>query len=135
MEEKNSQANSTVSAGGHDSGSQGSGLAPNIASLLCYVCFLVTGIIFLVIEKENKEVRFHAWQSIFLDGAALAVTIVLKIIDDIPILGAVTWVFAFIFWVSYAAVKIIAMIKAYQGEHWLVPVIGNLAEQQVNKVS
>ncbi len=135
MEEKNSQANSMMSAGDSDSGSQGSGLAPNIASLLCYICFLVTGIIFLVIEKENKEVKFHAWQSIFLDGSALVMVVALEIIAYIPILGAITWVFAFIFFIAYMAIKIIAVIKAYQGEHWLIPILGNLAEQQVNKVS
>ena len=39
---------------------QGTGLAPNIASLLCYICSPITGIIFLLIEKEDKDVKFMA---------------------------------------------------------------------------
>ena len=43
------------------------GLSSNVAAALSY--FFITGIIFLVVEKENKFVRFHAWQSIFAFGA------------------------------------------------------------------
>jgi len=48
--------------GGAGGGTGGTGLAPNIASLLCYVCAPITSIIFLLIEKENKDVQFHARQ-------------------------------------------------------------------------
>jgi uncharacterized membrane protein len=43
-------------------------LAPNKAGFLCYVGFWVTGIIFLIIEKKNKLVRFHAMQSLVVFG-------------------------------------------------------------------
>ena len=123
---------------GGSSGSGGSGLAPNIASLLCYVCTIVTGIIFLVIEKENKEVKFHAWQAIFLGGAAIAVSIVVNILSMVlgaivGFLGAIIGIVGLLINLALFIVWIIAMIKAYNGDHWLIPVIGNLAEQQVNK--
>lgn len=127
---------STPSGGG----SGGSGLAPNVASLLCYVCTIITGIIFLVIEKENKEVKFHAWQAIFLGGAAIALSIVLNILGAIfasiaGFLGLIITVIAFVVNLGIFIIWIVAMIKAYKGEHWLIPVIGNLAEQQVNKAA
>ena len=40
------------------------GVSENVASLLTYVLGWITGIVFLLVEKENKTVRFHAWQSI-----------------------------------------------------------------------
>jgi len=43
-------------------------LAPNKAGFLCYVGFWVTGIIFLIIERKNKLVRFHAMQSLVVFG-------------------------------------------------------------------
>ncbi len=46
-----------------------SGMQQNVAGLLCYLFWWVTGIIFLIIEKDNKFVRFHAWQSIFTFAA------------------------------------------------------------------
>lgn len=123
---------------GQTPASQSSGLAPNIASLLCYVCTFVTGIVFLVIEKENKDVRFHAWQAIVFGAAALVVQIALSILGAIlgtiagflgaifAILSPIVWLVFFIFW-------IIAMIKAYQGERYKLPVLGDIAEKQANK--
>lgn len=135
MEEKSTQ---TQPSGQSHSG--GSGLAPNVASLLCYVCTIITGIIFLVIEKENKEVKFHAWQAIFLGAAAIALSIVLNILGLIlasiaGFLGVITSIAGFVVNIGIFVIWIVAMIKAYKGEHWLIPVIGNLAEQQVNKAS
>lgn len=127
-----------TSGGGGGAGSGGTGLAPNVASLLCYVCTIITGIIFLVIEKEDKEVKFHAWQAIFLGGAAIALSIVINVLGFIfasiaGFLGLIISVLGFVVNIGIFIIWVVAMIKAYKGEHWLIPVIGNLAEQQVNK--
>lgn len=115
---------------------KGTGLAPNIASLLCYVCTPITGIIFILLEKENKEVQFHAWQATIFGLGYIAVVIALEILSAIlgaivgfigvvvgllvPMVGLV----AFIVW-------IIALIKAYQGERWKIPYLGDFAEKKV----
>jgi uncharacterized membrane protein len=133
-EEKQTQTN----AGKPSGGGGGTGLAPNVASLLCYVCTIITGIIFLVIEKEDKEVKFHAWQAIFLGGAAIALSIVINVLGFVfasiaGFLGMIISLLGFVVNIGIFVIWIIAMIKAYKGEHWLIPFIGNLAEQQVNK--
>lgn len=133
--EGNNQGSNSATPAPQSGGSKGTGLAPNIAALLCYICGIITGIIFLVLEKENKEVKFHAWQSIFLGGAALIIYLVLMVVGFIPYIGIIAIVLSIIFYIAYAIVWVIAMVKAYQGEHWLIPVIGNLAEQQVQKSS
>ncbi len=101
------------------------GLEANIAGLLCYVLGRITGIIFLLIEKENKFVRFHAWQSIFVFGAF---TIITAIFRWIPFIGwVITWilgVIAFILWVFL-------MYKAYKNEQYKLPWAGNMAAKQV----
>jgi len=139
VEEKPSQPNPPSSTNPQPAtgggGSQGSGLAPNVASLLCYLCGIVTGIIFLVIEKENKEIKFHAWQSIFLNGGVIAIFIVFFILSFIPFIGVVFGIANILVGLGYLIVWILALIKAYNGEHWLIPVVGNLAEQQVNKAA
>ena len=88
-----------------------SGLDPNVASLLCYICLL--GIVFLVIEKNDKRVRFHAWQSLFLAVAMIVAYVPVLIISMIPILGTL---FLVVYLLSTFALTIICMIKAYQGE-------------------
>lgn len=103
------------------------GLDENIASLLCYVGWWVTGIIFLLLEKENKVVRFHAWQSIFAFGAITIISIVIGVIPIIgQVVGALLWILGVVLW-------IIAMVKAYQSQKFMMPIVGNLAEKQASQ--
>lgn len=101
------------------------GLEPNVAAVLSYVLGFITGIIFLLIEEKNRFVRFHAMQSIFFSGSLLIINIVLSVI---PFLGwGISWlisVLAFVVW-------IVLMIKAYQNERYKLPIIGDLAENQL----
>jgi uncharacterized membrane protein len=92
------------------------GIQANIAGLLCYVLGWVTGIIFLIIEKDSKFVRFHAWQSIITFGA-------LTVLSFIPVVNLFVGIVSLILWV-------VLMVFAYQGKMWKVPVAGNIAEQQ-----
>ena len=95
----------------------------NLAGLLCYLVGWVTGLIFFLIEKENKFVRFHAMQSIVVFGAFSVLSIVLSFIPVVGwILGTILGVAAFVLW-------IILMVKAYQGQKWKLPVAGDIAEK------
>ncbi len=100
------------------------GLAANVAGLLCYVLGWISGLVFILIERESKFVRFHAIQSIYVFGTLTIASIVL---GWIPIIGGVLgWLIsalAFILW-------IILMIKAYQGTMYKLPWAGNLAEKR-----
>ncbi len=101
------------------------GLAANVAGLLCYLLGWVTGLVFALMEKESKFVRFHAIQSIYVFGV---LTIAYIILGWIPLIGTVlSWlilVLGFILW-------ILLMVKAYQGTMYKLPWSGNLAEKQV----
>ncbi|MCJ7763551.1 MAG: DUF4870 domain-containing protein [Dehalococcoidales bacterium] len=100
-----------------------SGLQENVAGLLCYVLLWVSGLIFYLIETDNKFVRFHAVQSIIVFGA---LTIASALLDWIPIVGgffgAVIGILGFVLW-------IVLMVKAYQGIKYKLPVVGDLAEK------
>ncbi len=100
------------------------GLTQNLAGLLCYVLRWVTGIVFLIIEKDNKFVRFHAWQSIITFGALTVASWVLSVIPLlnvilVPLIG----ILALVLW-------IVLMVKAYGGQMWKVPIAGNIAASQ-----
>jgi len=100
----------------------------NLMAAASYLLGFITGIIFLLVEKENKFVRFHAMQSTILFGGIFIANIALGFI---PILGWLIGLLlsfaAFIFW-------IILMWKAFQGEMYKVPYVGALAEQQLSKM-
>ena len=101
------------------------GLEENVAGLLCYVLGWITGLVFILIEKENKFVRFHAMQSIIVFGALTVVRIVLGFIPFIGVvLNIIIGIVALILW-------IVLMIKAYQGQKYKVPWAGDLAEKQI----
>ena len=102
----------------------GSGLEENIAGLLCYVLGWVTGIIFLILDKENKFVRFHAWQSIIVFGAYTVLTIIL---NWIPVIG---WIFSMLLGIAAFVLWILLILKAYQGQLYKLPIAGDIAENQ-----
>jgi len=114
----------------------GSGIAPNLAGALSYALGLITGVLFLFLDR-NPFVRFHAYQSIFLTVAWvvfwIAVSILEAILGIVPgvrflvailaVLGSLVLSFAaFILW-------IVLIVKAYQGQRWKLPYIGDMAER------
>ncbi len=97
-------------------------LPQNVASTLCYALFWITGIIFLVLEKKDKTVNFHAIQSIVLFGGLAILSACLSWIPYAGgFFGAAIGIFAFVFW-------IVLMVKSYQGELYKVPLAGDIAE-------
>jgi len=102
------------------------GLEANLAAALSYLVGFVTGAIFLVVEKENRFVRFHAMQSTLLFAAIVAIDILLQIV---PILGALVVVFLVI--PASAVLWLVLMYKAYQGEEFKLPFIGDFAAQRI----
>ena len=106
-----------------DLGKTSMGMQPNLAALLSYVAGIITGVIFYLVEKENKFVRFHAMQSILVFGFFLVANAVLAFI---PVIG---WTIMPILGIVQLIVWIILMVKAYQGENFKLPVLGDIAEK------
>ncbi|MBZ5585232.1 MAG: hypothetical protein LAQ30_24100 [Acidobacteriia bacterium] len=111
------------------------GMSDAAASGLAYLVGFITGILFLVLEpyNRNRTVRFHAFQSIFLNIAWFAVWIALSIV--MSILGAVLGVFSFFFLtpligLAFFVVWLWVMISAFQGKAVVLPIIGPLAQKQ-----
>lgn len=121
-------------AGG--SANQGTGLEPNVAAALSYVLGIVTGVIFVLLER-NQFVRFHAFQSILLSVAWIAFWVVFTIIGTVlgfvPVLGILAALVGLLLSLGLGLgamiLWIILMIKAYQGQKFMVPYIGPMAER------
>jgi len=112
----------------------GGGLDDNVAGALAYVT-IIPAIVFLVLEPFNRKrfVRFHAFQCIFFAIAWTALWVVLGFIVHIPLLGwatALVWPFiglaGFVIW-------LVLVLKAYQGQMFKLPVIGDMAEKQAGQ--
>jgi uncharacterized membrane protein len=115
-----------------------SGLQANVAGALAYLAGIITGILFLVIDpyKNDRFVRFHAFQSLFFNVAWIALWIAWTIVG--VVLGAVTKGLFFILQVPIDLLLMVGgfglwaylMYSAYQGKTTRLPVIGALAAKQ-----
>jgi uncharacterized membrane protein len=100
----------------------------NLMAAASYLLGFITGIIMLVLEKQSSFVRFHAMQSTILFGGIFVANIALGFIPVLGwLVGLVLSLVAFILW-------IVLMWKAFQGEKYKVPYIGELAEKQLAKM-
>lgn len=99
---------------------------------VAYLLGPITGILFLLTEKKNPFIRFHAMQSTIVFGGIFLFNVVLGII---PVLG---WLIALILSPLVALLSFILwlflMWKAYSGEKYKLPYVGDLAEKQLAKM-
>ena len=109
----------------------GAGLADNVAGALAYVT-IIPAIVFLVVEPFNRKrfVRFHSFQSIFFYVAWTVLWIGLSIIAHIPFFGWATYLMWPLVSLAGFVIWLILVLKAYQGQMFKLPVIGDMAEQQ-----
>jgi uncharacterized membrane protein len=104
------------------------GMQPNVEALLCYLVTWVTGIVFAIIEKDNKFVRYNAYQSI---ATFVPINIIQFILAFIPIIG---WIINILLWILEVILWIVLMMNAYQGKMIKIPIAGNFAEKQVSNM-
>ena len=113
-----------------------SGIEPNVAAALSYILGLITGIVFLIVERQNRHVRFHAAQSVIASALIVVVSIGVSMISPIlaliPIIG---WVVVFILTMTLTVgtfvLWLLCMWKAYTGDKWELPVAGEMAKKMV----
>ena len=130
------------------SGKSALGLDANVVAGLCYVgnlvCALglILSIITIVTDKTNKLARFHAFQSLFLSVLGFVVGILYWIIAIVgilldkalgfPIFSLIFTLVIVVLWIILVIGIIIAAVKAFQGQIYKLPVVGNFADQYSN---
>ena len=141
-------------AGGPPSGAPGGktslGLDSNVGAMLCYIgniiccAGVILSVIFLVTEKENRFVKFHALQNLFLLAASFVIGmiiavlgIVLRVVFGMADLGFFAWLIIiglrFLILFVFLVIWLIVGIKAYGGQWYKLPFIGDLAWNMVGK--
>ncbi len=108
-----------------------------MAGALCYLFGFITGILFLVLAPYNQDrnIRFHAFQSIFLNIAWVIIWIVITMVSlalrFIPILGFfISTLLNLVIGLGGLFMWLYMMFKTYNGEKIVLPVVGPLAEKQ-----
>jgi uncharacterized membrane protein len=111
------------------------GLTENVAGALAYVT-IIPAIIFLVVEPYNRNrfVRFHSFQNIFFAVGWLILWVALGIFGHIPLLGWASLLLWPLIGLAGFILWLLLIFKAYQGQKFKLPFIGDMAEQQANNV-
>jgi|SRR6185437_7287418 len=107
-----------------------SGLTENVASALCYLFGLVTGIIFLLLApyNQNKTVRFHAFQSIFMHVGIIVLWILYTVTSFMT--HGIGFLLFPLFSLLVIALWLYMMFSAYNNKKVKLPIVGDLAEKQ-----
>lgn len=111
-----------------------SGLDPRLAGLLAYLIPPLTGIIFLLVEKSDRTVRWHAAQSTVFGIVWIilwfALTIVATVISAVvPFFGLLAWPIWVVVWIGGLILWVVCLIKGYSGEVWRMPVLAEYADK------
>ena len=100
-------------------------MSENVAALIAYLFGWLSGLIIFIVEKESRFVRFYALQSLVFFGG---MSLILGVLGRIPVVG---WAFAIAGGILTFGFWIIGMIKAYRGELYRFPVVGDFAARQI----
>lgn len=118
-------------------GTSTTGLDPKVASALAYLAGPFSGWLLLVAERSNADVRFHAWQSIIGLGALGVLVVALWLLAFTALFVSATafrvllWL-ASLLWVGWIVLWVICVLKAYQGERFRLPLVGDYAERKAS---
>lgn len=104
-------------------GDSSTGLPENIANFIAYLFGWISGLLILLVEKDNETVRFHGAQSVTLFGSLTVLSILLPFIPAVgPLLLTIIAPVTLISW-------IVLMLMAITGNAPRIPVVENFAEQ------
>lgn len=107
-------------------------LDENIVSALCYLTMGVGGIVVLVLERDNKNARFHAMQAVLLMLASVVLGAALRILTIVPLLGWFASRALFLLSGVMSIVFVALCVAAFLDRKIKLPVLGDAADKQVN---
>jgi uncharacterized membrane protein len=109
------------------------GIDTRLAAILCYSLWWVTGLLFLILERRDRAVRFHAAQALVLFGCVSAILALIGVSSAVALvlsnpLYVVVQATANVLWVGAAVMWLVLVLKAARGETWRVPLVATLAD-------
>jgi len=125
------------------------GMDANLASMLCYLTMICCGLgiilslVFFILEKTSRLLRFHAMQALLYGGVWIVVGVAFKILSALVDVALGDTIGFMAFWglllvrvllaLFLLVFLILAAVKSYQGQYYKLPIIGNIAWNIVNK--
>ena len=98
----------------------------NLVAAISYLAGFVTGIVILLVEKDDKFIRFHAMQSIIIFGALFILNILVGML-----FGFAAGLVSGLIWIAALVVWVVSLVRAYRGEMFKWPIVGDFVQKQV----
>ncbi len=114
------------------SGPTSTGVDPRLSALLCYTGWWVSALVFLIIEQQNRTVRFHAAQSLVLFGGLSILIVVLSVASvGMLVVSAAAFQAArtlvYLVWLAAVVIWLVLLLRTFKGQTWRVPIAADLA--------
>jgi uncharacterized membrane protein len=111
------------------------GLSPHFASVLCYAAAWLSALIFLILERDSRLVRFHARQATFAFGGLCLIAAGCGLLTVVSAFYSTTMFKFFavaseVAWAATAVIWVIALVCVTRNEHWRMPLVARFAERR-----
>ena len=99
----------------------------SVMIVLAYLWILA--LVPLLVEKEDKEVQWHAKHGIVLLAAEILAWIVVAILTSLPVLGVIGCAIYPLLWVVFLVIHVLCIVKGLKGERFLIPGLSQYADR------
>ena len=123
----------------HANSQASSGSSSNLMGALTYFLSPFTGIVFLLVEKRDPFIRFHAMQSTLFGVGMIVLWIALSIVATaLAVVPVVGWIIGLLATLGLTIVGfvlwLVLMIQAFLGKEWEAPIVGKYARRHAPAV-
>lgn len=106
----------------------------NLVAALSYFLGFITGVVILLVEKDDKYIRFHAMQSTLIFGGLFVINLVVGMVfSNLSFLGLTVTTINTLISLAGLVFWIVSMVRAFKGEVFKWPIVGDIAEKQVGR--
>ena len=105
------------------------GMDQKLAVLFTYIFGWIGALVFYLVEKNNKFVRFSAMQSIMMNAVWITLVITLSVLSSVPVFGFVFSILSYLTSIAFVTAIVFLAISGFKGEKIKLPILGDFAEQ------
>jgi uncharacterized membrane protein len=107
----------------------GSGAKQQNAMMIVLAYLWILALVPLLVEKEDKEVQWHAKHGIVLLAAEIVAWILIAILTSLPVLGVIGCAIYPLLWVVFLVIHVLCIVKGLKGERFIIPGLSQYADR------
>jgi uncharacterized membrane protein len=106
-----------------------SGVSPNRQIMIVLSYLWLLALVPLLVEKDDREVQWHAKNGLVLVFAEIVLWIAFMILHFIPFLGCAMLIVQFALWIGILILHIMCIVKGVNGQRLIIPGLSQYADK------